>query len=47
MAKVLQDAIQNAIQQSVSLLKVNIRSKTWWNDDISIKRKEMSSQKRA
>src|SRR5215213_11237992 len=42
----LRNAIQHAIEQSTPVLRVCVRSKTWWNDEISTKRKLMSSKMR-
>src|SRR5215213_3819157 len=43
----LRNAIQHAIEQSTPVLRVCVRSKTWWNDEISTKRKLMSSKMRS
>jgi len=43
----LRNAIQHAIEQSTPILRVCVRSKTWWNDEISTKRKLMSSKMRS
>src|SRR5215213_3356834 len=43
----LRNAIQHAVEQSTPVLRVCVRSKTWWNDEISTKRKLMSSKMRS
>ena len=42
MAEKLRDIILQAVSKSVPLLRISPRSKSWWNEEVAEKRKEMA-----
>ena len=45
-AEILRDTLQQAAIQSIPLKKPSIRSKAWWTEQLTTKRKEMAKHKR-